>query len=118
MPIPTHGSLTPNAQPGDLATRVNSREQQHRQQRGRNGVGGVGSSSIDNRYNNNRRAVDRLDLGLGSLAIDPELPVASEDPDVWPPPTPDPSRAGVAPAHQGDEVIHRGGYCALVMNFV
>lgn len=49
----------------------------------------------------NNRAVDRLDLGLGSLAINADLPVASDDPDVWPPPTPDPSRAG-APVQQGD----------------
>lgn len=86
-----------NIQPGDLAARVNSREQQYHHQRGKqNGAGDSNNSP----HIHNRRAVDRLDLGLGSLAINPELPVASDDPDVWPPPTPDPSRGGAAAAVQ------------------
>eukprot|EP00903_Cladosiphon_okamuranus_P008513 g8177.t1 len=80
-------------EPGDLAAVVNSREHRHLPQRDRGG--GI---SIN-------RAVDRLDLGLGSLAINPDLPVASDDPDVWPPPTPDPSRgAAAAAAQQGGQM--------------
>ncbi|CAM9508931.1 unnamed protein product, partial [Scytosiphon promiscuus] len=74
---------------GDLATRFNNRDKQHQHlqqfDRGKSIVSG----------NNNNRAVDRLDLGLGSLAINPDL-LPSDDPDVWPPPTPDPSRASAA----------------------
>ena len=84
-------TTTCGEQLGDLAARFQNREQRHLPQRDR----GCGS--------NNNRAVDRLDLGLGSLAVDPDLPVASDDPDVWPPPTPDPSR-GAAAAQQGDSL--------------
>eukprot|EP00752_Nemacystus_decipiens_P008068 g7212.t1 len=87
-------------EPGDLAARVNSREQRHLPQRDR-GCGGNGKS-------NSNRAVDRLDLGLGSLAIDPDLRVAADDPDVWPPPTPDPSR-GTTAAQQGGGLIAGNG---------
>ncbi|CAM9938849.1 unnamed protein product [Pylaiella littoralis] len=72
-------------EPGDLAARAHCREQQHLHQRDEGS--GVG-------IHDNNRAVDRLDLGLGSLEIDAQLPMASDDPDVWPPPTPDPSRGG------------------------
>lgn len=47
--------------------------------------------------------VDRLDLGLGSLAIDQDNP-ASSDPDVWPPPTPIPVTAA-AVAAGGREIL-------------
>ncbi|CAM9566197.1 unnamed protein product, partial [Ectocarpus sp. 13 AM-2016] len=82
-------------EPGDLAVRVSSREKhnQHLQHHSRGSI-------IDGHNRQNiGGAVDRLDLGLGSLAIDPDGPVATNDPDVWPPPTPDPSRGG-AVLHQ------------------
>lgn len=101
---------TNTPQAGNLSARANSREKQLQQRaqdirgfgggpsRGPSSRGSVASDfdggihGIDNYSNNSDRAVlDRLDLGLGSLAIDPE-PSDSSDPDVWPPPTPDPSR--------------------------
>lgn len=66
--------------------------------------------------------MDRLDLGLGSLAIDSNLPTTPSDPDVWPPPSPNPSRAfvpsagpgipsgpGIAPSRAGDGGGRGGG---------
>lgn len=78
--------------------RVSSREKhnQHLQHQGQ-------VSIIDGYNRDNIDAVDRLDLGLGSLAVDPDGPVAADDPDVWPPPTPDPSRGGA--------VLHQGATC-------
>lgn len=79
--------------------RVSSREKhnQHLQHHGRGSI-------IDGHNRQNiGGAVDRLDLGLGSLAIDPDGPVATDDPDVWPPPTPDPPRGGA--------VLHQGATC-------